>query len=77
MGHLGETGLGLLGKAGKDHRDVISGMPVAGAGDDDSVAMNFRTSERRLKCDRHFRPGSKRGGTAEFDAVFVQNNCVW
>ena len=56
-GHRAQTGLRLFGEAGEDHGDVISGVLVSGAGNDDSVAVQFARALRRLQGESHFGPG--------------------
>ena len=48
-GHLAKACLGLLGKAGKDHRDMIADVLISGAGNNDAVAMNLPAVTWRLK----------------------------
>lgn len=49
-------------------------MLIAGAGDDDAVAVEAAVIAGRLEREGHFRPRSKGSGTAKFDAVFVEDD---
>jgi hypothetical protein len=40
-GHLAEARLGLFGKAGKNHRDVITDVLVSSAGNNNAIAMDL------------------------------------
>lgn len=74
MGHGTQTSLGLFGEAGENHGDMITGVFVAGAGDDHAVAIHFAVILGRLQSKSHFRPRRKRRGAAELDAAFVDDN---
>ena len=77
LGHLGETSLALLRKAGKDHRHVVTGVPASRAGDDNPAAMDFCATDRGLQFEGHFRPRSKCCRAAEFNSVFVDDDGIW
>lgn len=47
--HLAEARLGLFGKAGEHHRDVIADMFISGAGNNNAIAMNLPAITWRLK----------------------------
>jgi hypothetical protein len=72
--HGAQAGSRLLGKARENHRDVIAGMLVAGAGNHDAVAIDAAIVGGRLQREGHFRPRRERSGTAEFDAAFVDDD---
>src|ERR1017187_1515292 len=71
-----EACLGLLGKAGEYHRDVIAGVPAPRARDDDSRAMHPAAVPGRLQGQRHLRPLGEGCGAAELDAILVDNHRV-
>ena len=68
--------LRLVGDVRKDHGNPISGMLVAGTGDNDAAALEFGAIMRRLQCNGHFRPFVEWGRAAKFNAAFVNRNCV-
>jgi hypothetical protein len=72
--HRAQTRLGLFGEAGENHGDVIAGVLIAGAGDDDAVAIDATVAGGRLHREGHFRPRRKCRGAAEFNAVFVDDD---
>ena len=74
--HLAQAGLRLLGQAGENHGNMIAGMLIAGAGNDDPITMDSTFFTRRLQHQCHLRPGRKGRGTAKFDAIFVNNHRV-
>lgn len=75
---LGEAGesegieplLGLAGEVHQDHAHDVTGVPVAVAGDDDAVAMDFFARPTK-KVDRHFGPKAERVFGAKLEAVFA------
>ena len=63
----------MLGQAGEDHGDELTGMLVASAGNHDPIAVHFATISRGLKGHGHFGPGRKRRGASKFDSVSVND----
>ena len=74
VGHLGQAGLGLFGDAGEDHRDVITRMLIAGAGNHDSIAMYFATIMGRLQSHCHLSPWRKGTRATKFYSVFMDDD---
>ena len=74
--HRGEARLRLLRQPSEYHRDVIAGVPVAGAGDDDPRAMDPSDVARRLQRERHLGPLGERRDAAKLHAILVDDDRV-
>ena len=46
MSHRAESGLRLFGDAGEHHGDMIAGVPISCAGNDDARAMDLAVITR-------------------------------
>ena len=73
-GHGVQTRLALPGQAREDHGNVIAGMLIAGAGDDDARALDAAVVARGIQFHGHFGPGAERRWAAKFDAAFVNDD---
>ena len=70
-----QSGFRLLGEDGEDHRDVICGVLVARATDDDTTSVD----DGVVTCPErqgHFGPRGERSRAAEFDAATVDDDGV-
>ena len=76
MRHRIEPRLRISGQARENHRDVVAGVFVAGAGDDDAGTIQLAAVARRLQGNGHFGPFMERRRAAKFDAVFVDDHVV-
>ena len=72
MSHLAETRLGLFGKPGENHGNVITRMLIARAGNDHTSAIYLLVFLGGLQSQCHLGPGRKCIRAAEFDAVSVK-----
>ena len=72
MSHLAETCLGLFGKPGENHGNVVTCMLVARAGNNYACAIYLLVFLWGLQGQGHLSPGRKCISAAEFDAVSVK-----
>ena len=72
--HRAQTRLRLFGEAGENHGDMIAGMLVAGAGDDNAIAIHAAIVGGRLQRKSHLGPRRERSRAAKFNAVFVNDD---
>ena len=63
----------MFREPGKDHGHMVTGMPVAGTGNDDTAAMHFTVVAGRLQRNGHFGPIRKGLGTAEFNPLLMKH----
>ena len=66
--------LRALGHAGEYHRDLVTGVLVARAGNNHAAAIDPAIVHRRLEGHRHLGPRGKGRGAAEFDAILVDDD---
>ena len=71
-----QTRLGLFGQVGEHHGDVVTGMFVAGTGNDHARAIHFAVPARRLQGESHLGPCRKTGHAAELDPIFVDDDRI-
>ena len=72
--HRAQASLRLFGEAGENHGDMIAGMLVAGAGDDNAIAIHAAIVGGRLQRKSHLGPRRERSRAAKFNAVFVNDD---
>src|ERR1019366_969850 len=75
-GNRAQARLRLLGKAGENHRDVITGVLVASAGDHDSRTVDLAAITRGLQGNSHLRPLGEGRRSAKLDAILVDDHRV-
>src|ERR1051325_11560772 len=62
-------------ESGEDHGNMIAGVFISGAGNDDTGAVELAAIGcQQRQC--HFSPGRKGSWTTEFDTAFVNHDCV-
>ena len=74
--HRVQASLALFGQAREDHRNMIAGVLVAGAGNHHAGTLKPVVVAWRLQRHGHFRPGIERRGAAKFDAASVYHNGI-
>ena len=74
-GHQAQPCLGLLGQVGQNHGDMVAGVFIPCAGNDNTRAVHFPIVTRR-QSNRHFRPWREGRGGAKLDAIFMNDDRV-
>src|SRR3954468_16409946 len=66
----------VLAEPGKYEGNVVTGVPVAGAGNHHAIAVQLSCVRRRLQSKCDFCPGRERRGASKFKPVFVDDDRI-
>jgi hypothetical protein len=70
------AGLGLARQASKNHRYVVTRVPIATAGDHHAITVNFLAAGWRLQANGHLRPRREWSRAAKLHPILVEDDRV-